>query len=70
MYNRIPLTQELKILELIANIDAQTSFLARAIESIKATGHDLTDKEKYGFHICMNSLRDDVKTTLKIGGKI
>lgn len=66
----LPLSQELKILAALANVDAQTTFLALAIEALEIIDHKLTDTEKYGFHLCMNSLRNNVKCALKLGGKI
>lgn len=66
----LPLSQELKILAALANVDAQSAFLGLAIEALEIVGHKLTDTEKYGFYICMNSLRDNVKCALKSGGKI
>lgn len=66
----MPLDPDLKILAALGNVDAQSSFLALAIEALEIIGHKLTDTEKYGFHICMDGLRDNVKTALRLGGKI
>ena len=66
----IPLSPDLKVLAALGNIDAQSTFLALAIEAIEMIGHKLTDFEKYGFHLCINSLRDNVEHALKVGGKL
>lgn len=66
----MPLSTDLKVLAALANIDAQSSFLSLAIKAIENIGHNLTDLEKYGFHICINSLRDNVEHALKVGGKL
>lgn len=66
----MPLSHDLQILAALGNIDAQSTFLALAIEAIEIIGHNLTDFEKYGFHLCIDSLRDNVEHALKIGGKL
>lgn len=66
----MPLANDLQILAALGNVDAQVTFLSLAIEAIEIIGHKLTDTERYGFHICMDDLRDNVKTALRLGGKI
>lgn len=66
----MPLSPDLKVLAALANVDAQSTFLALAIEAIENIGHNLTDFEKYGFHLCINGLRNNVEHALKIGGKL
>lgn len=66
----MPLSPDLKVLAALGNVDAQVTFLSLAIEAIEIIGHKLTDFEKYGFHLCIDSLRDNVEYVLKIGGKL
>lgn len=67
---RLPLSPELIHQGYLLNVYSLAEFLNRAIHSIQATNHEVTDMERYGFDLCMGLLVDNTNNAIQAGEKL